>query len=54
MFIEFIDPEIRLCAIDETALRSSKYDSEVKSGKGTRLGYFKVISFIVLQQLPIL
>ena len=41
MFIEFIDLEIRLCAIDETALRSSKYDSEVKSGKGTRLGYFK-------------
>ena len=41
MFIEFIDPEIRLCAIDGTALRSSKYDSEAKSGKGTRLGYFK-------------
>ena len=30
-----------MCAIDGTALRSSKYDSEAKSGKGTRLGYFK-------------
>lgn len=41
MLIELIDPETRLCAIDATALRSSKYDSEAKSGKGTRLGYFK-------------
>ena len=41
MFIELINPETRLCAIDATALRSSKYDSEAKSGKGTRLGYFK-------------
>jgi len=41
MFIELIDPETRLCAIDGTALRSSKYDSEAKSGKGTRLGYYK-------------
>lgn len=37
MFVELIDPETRLCAIDETALRSSKS----KSGKGTRLGYYK-------------
>lgn len=41
MLIELINPETRLCAIDGTALRSSKYDSEAKSGKGTRLGYFK-------------
>lgn len=41
MFVELIDPETRLCAIDGTALRSSKYDSEAKSGKGTRLGYYK-------------
>lgn len=41
MLIELIDPETRLCAIDATALRSSQYDSEAKSGKGTRLGYFK-------------
>ncbi|WP_278281539.1 hypothetical protein [Clostridium saccharobutylicum] len=27
--------------MDGTALRSSKYDSEAKSGKGTRLGYYK-------------
>lgn len=41
MFVELIDPETRLCAIDGTGLRSSKYDSGAKSGKGTRLGYFK-------------
>jgi len=41
MFVKLINPETRLCAIDGTALRSSKYDSEVKSGKGTRLGYYK-------------
>ena len=41
MFVKLIDPETRLCAIDGTGLRSSKYDSEAKSGKGTRLGYFK-------------
>lgn len=41
MFVELIDPNTRLCAIDGTALRSSKYDSEAKSGKGTRLGYYK-------------
>ena len=41
MLVELINPETRLCAIDATALRSSKYDSEAKSGKGTRLGYYK-------------
>lgn len=41
MVIELIDPDTRICAIDGTALRSSKYDSEAKSGKGTRLGFFK-------------
>ncbi|NSB12611.1 transposase [Clostridium beijerinckii] len=41
MLVELINPETRLCAIDGTALRSSKYDSEAKSGKGTRLGYYK-------------
>ncbi len=41
MFVKLINPETRLCAIDGTALRSSKYDSEAKSGKGTRLGYYK-------------
>lgn len=45
MFVELIDPETRLCAIDGTVLRSSKYDSEAKSGKGTRLGYFKGYKF---------
>lgn len=41
MFVELINPETRLCAIDGTALRSSKYYSEAKYGKGTRLGYYK-------------
>ncbi|NFI94904.1 transposase [Clostridium botulinum] len=41
MFVELIDPKTGICAIDGTALRSSKYDSEAKSGKGTRLGYYK-------------
>lgn len=41
MIIDLIDPDMRICAIDGTALRSSKYDSEAKSGKGTRLGFFK-------------
>jgi len=42
MFVELINPETRLCAIDATALRSSKYiTNEAESGKGTRLGYYK-------------
>lgn len=41
MFVELINPETRLCAIDATALRSSKYDGEAKSGKCTRLVYYK-------------
>jgi hypothetical protein len=41
MLIELINPESRICAIDGTALRSSKYDSEAKCGKGTRLGKYK-------------
>ncbi|MEW9938628.1 transposase [Clostridium butyricum] len=45
MFVELIDLETRLCVIDETALISSKYDSESKSGKSTRLGYFKGYKF---------
>lgn len=39
--IKIIEPNTRLCAIDSTALRSSKYDSEAKIGKGTRLGMYK-------------
>lgn len=41
MFVELINPETRLCAIDGTALRNSKYDSEAKFGKGTGIGYYK-------------
>lgn len=41
MFVELINPDTRLCSIDGTSLSSSKYDSKAKSGKGTRLGYYK-------------
>lgn len=41
MFVDLINPETRLCIIDGTELRSSKYDNEAKSDKGTSLGYFK-------------
>ena len=41
MIIELINPQTRICAIDGTALRSSKYDSEAKCGKCTRLGKYK-------------
>ncbi|MGL5612562.1 transposase [Cetobacterium sp.] len=40
ILIECINPKTRLCAIDATALRSSRFDSEAKKGKGTRLGFF--------------
>ncbi|MGL5243646.1 MAG: transposase [Sarcina sp.] len=40
MLIEFIDPDIRICAIDGTALRSSNFDGDAKKGKGTRLGFY--------------
>lgn len=40
MLIESIDPNTRVCAIDGTALRSSKFDGDAKKGKGTRLGFY--------------
>lgn len=41
MLIMLIDPSFRICAIDSTGLRSSRYDSEAGYGHGTRLGSFK-------------
>lgn len=41
MLIKMINPNTRLCAIDSTPLRSSRYDKEAKIGKGTRLGMYK-------------
>jgi hypothetical protein len=41
IFVELIDPSVRICAVDGTALRSSKYDSKAKCGRGTRLGKYK-------------
>ncbi|MGM0472313.1 MAG: transposase, partial [Bacillota bacterium] len=39
--ISLLEPETRICAIDSTPLRSSKYDSEAKFGTSTRLGNYK-------------
>lgn len=39
--VALIDPSLRLCAIDSTALRSSNYDSEAQYGVGSRLGTYK-------------
>ncbi|MFL0198649.1 transposase [Clostridium sp. WILCCON 0269] len=41
ILIELINPSVRVCAIDSTGVRSSKYDSEAKYGKDTRLGKYK-------------
>ncbi|GAA0077602.1 hypothetical protein UT300005_19800 [Clostridium sp. CTA-5] len=41
MFIELINLGTRVCAINRTALRSSKYDSEAESRNGILLGYYK-------------
>ncbi|OOM82597.1 hypothetical protein CLPUN_00490 [Clostridium puniceum] len=41
MYFIYSFGKILVHAIDETALRSSKDDSEAKSGKCTRLGYHK-------------
>ena len=41
MLVELIDFETRLYEIDETTLRSSKYDSESKFDKTNCFGYFK-------------
>ena len=39
--ISLLEPDTRICAIDSTSLRSSKYDSEAKIGTSTRLGNYK-------------
>jgi len=39
--ISSLNPNTRVCSIDSTALRSSKYDSEAKNGTSTRLGKYK-------------
>lgn len=41
MLIILIDLSVRICAIDATALRSSKYNSGAKCGKGTCFGKYK-------------
>lgn len=41
LFIALLEPDFRLCSIDSTALRSSKFDSQSKKGKSTRLGWYQ-------------
>lgn len=41
LFILLLNPDTRICCIDSTPLRSSRFDSEAKSGKSTRLGWYK-------------
>ncbi|MDK2919940.1 MAG: hypothetical protein PWQ37_2673 [Candidatus Petromonas sp.] len=41
LFVLLLNPDLRVCSIDSTALRSSKFDSEAKKGKSTRLGWYK-------------
>jgi hypothetical protein len=48
IFVELINPKTRLCAIDGTVLRSSKYDSEAKSGSVPASDTIKVINYTVL------
>lgn len=40
MLIGFINPNIRICAIDGTALRSLKFDENDRKGKSTRLSFY--------------
>ncbi len=42
MLTEFININTRICAIDGTVLRSSKFDGDVKREKGTRIGFYTV------------
>jgi hypothetical protein len=39
LFVLLLNPYVRVCSVDSTALRSSKFDSEAKKGKSTRLGW---------------
>lgn len=39
-FVLLLKPDVRISSIDSTALRSSRFDSQAKSGKGTRLGWY--------------
>ncbi|SHK06934.1 transposase [Paramaledivibacter caminithermalis] len=39
LFVLLLSPDLRVCSVDSTALRSSKFDSEAKKDKSTRLGW---------------
>ena len=41
MLVLLLKSNIRISSIDSTALRSSRFDSQAKSGKSTRLGWYK-------------
>ena len=40
MLIESINQNTRICAINGTALRNSKFDRDARKGKGTKLGFY--------------
>ena len=40
MLIEYINLNTRICAIDGTVLRSSKFDRDARKGKDTRFGFY--------------
>ena len=54
MFVELIDPETRLCAIDVTGLRSAKYDAKLNPLMVLILIILRAINYVVFQQLLIL
>lgn len=41
ILVDTIDPSFRICAVDSTGLRSSKYDKQASYGVSSRLGVFK-------------
>ena len=42
MLVSLLKPDIRISSNDLTSLSSSRFDSQGKSGKLTRLGWYKV------------
>jgi transposase len=40
LIIDKLCPDTRICIIDSTSLRASRYDRQARKGKNTRLGWF--------------
>ncbi|KNF08466.1 hypothetical protein CLPU_7c00940 [Gottschalkia purinilytica] len=41
MFVLLLSPDVRISSIDSIALCSSRFDSQARSGKSTRSGWYK-------------